>query len=175
MAQTMKELQKIKGIGTVFAKRFLDAGYDTFGKIAAAGEEGLRNIRGINAQMMQSVLAQAGELAREAGKTRTETVTQLKRQVSGLTSQVQEIALNMQKRFQKEVTGKKGKKVKKEMARIIASLERAEGQLQTEVKKTGKVLVKAEKKLGGLTVTGLKELEKGLKKTRKSLQKNLPK
>ncbi|MGP8154948.1 MAG: helix-hairpin-helix domain-containing protein [Smithella sp.] len=56
MTQAMKELQKIKGIGPVFAKRFLEAGYDTFAKITAAGKEGLSNIQGINAQMVQSIL-----------------------------------------------------------------------------------------------------------------------
>jgi predicted flap endonuclease-1-like 5' DNA nuclease len=69
MAQTMKELQRIKGIGPVFARRFLAAGYDTISKIAAAGEEGLGKIRGINAQMVQSILTQARELAGEVDKT----------------------------------------------------------------------------------------------------------
>jgi uncharacterized coiled-coil DUF342 family protein len=174
MTQIMKELQRIKGIGTVLAQRFLEAGYDTFDKIAAAGEEGLRNIRGINAQMVQSILNQARELAGEVDKTRAEKVEELKQKAASMTNQVQDIALNVQKRFQKEAAGKRGKRVKKEIAKIIASLEKAEGKLQTKVKKNTKVLVKAKKKLAGLTETGLKGLEKGLKKTRKFL-KNLPK
>ena len=67
------------------------------------------------------------------------------------------------------------KKVKKEIAKILTSLEKAGGKLQTKAKKrTSKVLVKAERKLAGLTMTGLKGLEKGLRKTRKALKKNLP-
>ena len=175
MAPTMKELQRIKGIGPIFAQRFLEAGYDTFSKIAAAGEEGLSNIRGINAQMVQSILTQASEMAGEVDKTRTEKVKELKQKAASVMHQVQDIALNVRKRFKKEAAGKRGKKVKKEIAKIIASLEKVEGKLQTKVKRTSKVLVKAEKKLAGLTETGLKGLEKGLKKTRQLLKKNLPK
>lgn len=174
MTQTIKELQRIKGIGTVFAQRFIEVGYDTFAKIAAAGEEGLRNIQGINAQMVQSILIQARELAGEVDKTHPEKVKELKQKATSMINQVQDIALNVNKRFQKEATGKRGKKVKKEIAKIINSLEKAEDKLQTKVKKNSKVLVKAKNKLSGLTETGLKGLEKGLKKTRKLL-KNLPK
>jgi len=174
MTQATKELQKIKGIGSVFAQRFVEAGYDTFAKIAAAGEEGLRNFRGINAQMVQSILAQAGELAGTVDNTRAEKVEELKQKAASVANQLQDIALNMRKRFQKEAAGNRGKKIKKEIARIIIALEKAEGKLETKVKKTGKVLVKAEKQLAGVAETGLKGLEKKLKKTRKSLNKNLP-
>lgn len=175
MTQTMKELQRIKGIGPVLAQRFFEAGYDTFSKITAAGEEGLRNIRGIKAQMVHSILTQASELAGEADKTRAAKIAGLQQKTVAVATQVQDIALNVQKRFQKEIAGKRVKKVKKEIAKIITSLEKAGCNLQTKRKKTSKVLVKAEKKLAALTNTGLKGLGKGLKKTRKSLTKNLPK
>src|SRR5512134_11561 len=44
----LKELQQIKGVGEVVAQRLVEAGFDSFAKVAEAGEEGLRNIRGIN-------------------------------------------------------------------------------------------------------------------------------
>ena len=172
---TIKELQRIKGIGKVFAQRFLEAGYDTFAKIAAAGEEGLSKIRGINAQMVESILTQARALAGEFDKARTEEVDDLKKKAVSVTNRVQDIAKDVQKRFRKEIVGKRGKKVKKEIARIISSLDKADGKLQTKAKKAAKVLVKAEKKLACLTEEGLKGLRKKLKKTRKSLAKNLPK
>jgi uncharacterized coiled-coil DUF342 family protein len=175
MTQAMKELQRIKGIGSVFAQRFLDAGYDTFAKIAAAGEEELRSVRGINTQMVRSILAQASELAGEVDKTRIEKVEELKHKAALLMNQVQDIALNVHKHFKKKAAGKRGKKIRKEIARIITALEEAKGKLSTKVKKTGKVLTKAEKHLSEVTETGLKGLGKKLKKARKSLKKNLPK
>jgi hypothetical protein len=77
------------------------------------------------------------------------------------------------KRFPEEAAGKRGKRVKREIAIINTSLGKVESKLQTKIKRTGKVLVKVEKKLAGLTETGLKGLEKGLRKTRKSLKKIL--
>ena len=50
MKQRMRELQKLKGVGEVLSRRFVEAGYDTFAKIAAAGEEGLKKIQGLNPQ-----------------------------------------------------------------------------------------------------------------------------
>ena len=174
MTQIMEELQKIKGIGTVFAQRFIEAGYDTVAKIAAAGEDGLRNIRGLNAQLVQSILIQARELAGEVDKTRSERVKELKQRAASITNQMQDMALKVRKRFAKGAANKRGKKVKKEIEKIINSLEKAEGKLQTRVKRNRKVLVKAQKKLASLTETGVKGLERGLKKTRKLLE-NLPK
>jgi hypothetical protein len=102
-------------------------------------------------------------------------VEELKQKAASVMDQVQGIAQNVHKRFPKEAAGKRAKKVKKEIAKILTSLEKAGSKLQTKVKKrTGKVLVKAERKLAGLTETGLKGLEKGLRKTRKSLMRNLP-
>jgi hypothetical protein len=49
-------------------------------------------------------------------------------------------------------------------------LEKVEGRLETKVKSAGKALVKAERKLEGLTVAGLKKVGKGLKRARKSLK-----
>lgn len=53
MKLTLKELQGLKGVGDILAQRFIKAGYDTFDKVAAAGEEGLRKIQGINPRMIQ--------------------------------------------------------------------------------------------------------------------------
>ena len=43
--------------------------------------------------------------------------------------------------------------------------------METKVKKSGKGLAKAERRLEGLTEAGLKKVDKGLKKARKSLKR----
>ncbi len=171
MKQSMKELQKLKGVGEVLARRFVEAGHDTFVKVVAAGEEGLRKIQGLNPQMVRPILDQAEELINEAKKSRTEKVEELRQKAAALKVQVQEIALGIRDRFKDEVAGKLGRKLEKEIVKVISSLERVEGTLEGKLKKAGKGLVKAEKRLENLAEAKLKGVGKGLKKARKSLKK----
>jgi recombinational DNA repair ATPase RecF len=171
MKEAAKELQKLKGIGEVLARRLVEAGHDTFAKVAAAGEEGLKKIAGINPRMLPAIVTQASELAVEAGKSRAHKVEELKQQASSLKEQVQGVALNLRDRFKDEVAGKAGKKVEKEILKVIASLEKVERKLGARAKKAGKGLKKAEKRLASLADAGLKQVGIGLKKARKSLKR----
>ncbi len=171
MKRGMQELQKLKGIGEILAKRLVDAGYDSLAKVAAAEEKALGKIAGIKPHLIGSIVSQAGKLAGEAERGRAAKVEELKHQASTLKVQVQEIARSLRERFQEEITGKSGKKTEKEILKIIVSLEKVEGVLENRVKKAGKGLVKAEKRLEGLADAGLKGVGKGLKKARKSLKK----
>jgi hypothetical protein len=171
MKEAAKELQKLKGIGEVLARRLVEAGHDTFAKVAAAGEEGLKKIAGINPRMLPAIVTQASELAGEAGKSRAHKVEELKQQASSLKEQVQGVALNLRDRFKDEVAGKAGKKVEKEILKVIASLEKVERKLGARAKKAGKGLKKAEKRLASLADAGLKQVGIGLKKARKSLKR----
>lgn len=171
MKQRMKELQKLKGVGEVMSRRFVEAGYDTFAKIAAAGEEGLKKVQGLNPRMIQPILTQAGDMIGEAQKSKAEKVEELKQKTDSLKVQVQEIALNIRDRFKDEITGKVGRKLEKDIVKVISSLEKVEGKLESKVKKAGKGLVKAEKRLANLADAKLKGIGKGLKKARKSLKR----
>jgi len=171
MTQAEKELQQLKGVGEVLSRRFVAAGYDNFAKVAEAGEEGLRKIPGVNPRLLGSIVAQAAQLAGEAKKSKAERTEELKLRTASLKEQVQGIALSVRDRFQEEIVGKAGRKVEKEILKVISTLEQMEGTLETRVKRAGKGLVKAEGKLEGLTVAGLRKVGKGLKKARKSLEK----
>lgn len=171
MKRGEKELQKLKGVGEILSRRFVEAGYDTFAKVAAAGAEGIRKIPGVNPRLVEAIVAQAGELAGEAEKGRTEKVAELKQRVLSLKERIQGIALGVRDRLKEEAAGKAGKKVEKELLKMIASLEKVEGKMETRVKKAGKGLTKAEKRLEGIADAGLKGVGKGLKKARKSLKR----
>ena len=171
MKRTVAELQRLKGVGDVLSRRLVDAGLDTYARIVEAGEEGLAKIRGLNPRMVASIVAQARELADEAKLDRAERVAALKQQAHALREQVQTIALSVRDRFGAEAAGKLGRKVEKELVKMITSLEMLEGKLEGRVKKAGKRLVKAEKRLAGLADSGLKGVGKGLKKARKSLKR----
>lgn len=175
MKAGMKVMQRLKGIGEVLSRRLIEAGYDTFAKVADAGEEGLRKIPGINPRMIKSIVTQAAELAEEVEKGRAEKVEELKKKAVFLKGNVQEIAHSVSNRFQETVSGNTGKKMGKEIVKLMASLEKLEGMLERRMKRGGKGLAKAEKRLEGLADAGLKEIGTGLKKARKSLQKALGK
>lgn len=173
MALGAKELQQIRGVGEVLSRRLLEAGYDSFAKIAAAGEEGMRRIPGMNPRALGAIVAQARALAEESGRAGGRRVEELKLRATALKEQIQGIAVSVRDRFQEEAAGKAGRKVEKEILKAIAALERVEGKLEGRVKRAGKGLVKAEKRLEGLTLAGLGKVGKGMKKARKSLKRVL--
>jgi len=177
MNSDQKELQKLKGVGTVLSHRLVQAGYDSFAKIIAAGEDGLKTIQGINPRALRSIIDQAvemaGEMAEDVAKSKAEKIGELKQRAACLKGQLQELALGIRDRFADVPcgkTGKTGKKVEQELVKVITTLETLEGKLDTRIKKAAKGLTKAEKRLAGLTGSGLKAVGKGLKKARKSLR-----
>lgn len=171
MKKKLNDLKQLKGVGEVLSRRLVEAGYDTFAKVAAAGEEGLKKVQGINQRMVSAILEQAGQLAGEGRATKAQKVEALKRQAASMKEQVQGVALRIRENFQEEIAGKAGKKVEKQIMKVIASLEKMEGKLETRVKKAGKGLAKAEQNLALLAAAGLADIGKGLKKARKSLKK----
>jgi helix-hairpin-helix protein len=171
MKKSIDGLQQLKGIGDVLAARLVAAGLDTFAKVAAAREDELREMPGINPRLIPSIIAQAADLAAQAANGRAGKVAELKQLAASLKEKVQEIALSVRDRFQDEIAGKTGRKLEKEIVKVISSLEKVEQRMETKVKKSGKGLVKAERRLEGLAEAGLKKVDKGLKKARKSLKR----
>jgi hypothetical protein len=169
--KNLDELKRLSGVGKVLSVRLAEAGYDTFSKVAAAGEEGLKKIQGINPRMVLPILEQACQLAGEGRSSKTQKVEELKKQAAGLKEQVQGVALRVRDNFQKEIAGKTGKQVGKQIVKLIASLEKVEKKLETRGKKAGKGMAKAEKSLALLSAAGFADIGKGLKKARKSLKK----
>jgi phosphopantetheine adenylyltransferase len=171
MKQQIKELQKLKGIGEILAKRFFDAGYDTIAKVAAAGEENLRKIPGVNPRMLSQIVAQAGLLAEEAAKSKDEKIEELKSRAESMKMRINDLASDVRDRFRKEISGKLGDKVEKEIRKLVLSLEKIEGRLPSKAKKAAKGLAKAEKRVADLSGSGLAEIGKKIRKARKSLKK----
>jgi hypothetical protein len=171
MSVTAKDLQQIRGIGEILARRLLEEGHDSFSKIAALGEDGLRKIKGINPRAVPSILAQAASLAADETTGRDERIKALKSSVAALRSSVEELTASARDRFAEKLAGKTGRKLTGALVSFIDTLEKIEGNAGKRLKRTGKSLVKAEQRLEGLAEEGLKELRKGLKSARKALQK----
>jgi len=171
MSLTEGELRKIKGIGDVLAARLLESGHDSYLKIAKLGENGLRNIKGINPGAIPQILEQAKQLASAESSDRNRKIADLKGSMQGLRHSVQELTSTAKERFSEKLSGKSGRKLTESLVRFIEALEEIEGKAGKKVKRTGKVLLKAEQHLEGLAEAGLKDLRKGLKRARKALQR----
>lgn len=166
MDPLIKKLTRLRGVGVILAARFRDSGLDSFEKIVEAGGAGLQKIRGINPRVIPSILTQAaGMIAEESGKT----VGYIQDRTSLLSSRVQEIAQTVHNRFGEELKGKAGKKVQKEIHKLVGYLDSPS--LKSRKNKVAKGLAKAEKRLAIAEDAGLKKIRKCLKRTRKSLGK----
>jgi len=171
MGLTAKDLRKIRGIGDVLAVRLLEAGHDSYLKIAKLGESGLKGIQGMNPKAVPEIIEQAKRLAAEESDGRDRKIADLKESMQGLRHSVQELTSTAKERFSEKLSGRTGRKLTDSLVRFIEALEELEGKAGRKVKRTGKVLVKAEQHLVGLAEAGLKDLRKGLKRARKALQR----
>ena len=171
MKKATTALQELRGVGDVLAQRLAEAGCDTFAKVAAAGQEGLAQIRGINPRMLDAIVAQARELAGEADREGAQRGAELRQRTDALKELVQNIALSVRDRFEAEAAGKRGRKVAKEIVKVIAALDSVEGKLESRPKKAGKGIRKADNRLSGLAGADLKGIGKGLRKARRALER----
>jgi NAD(P)-dependent dehydrogenase (short-subunit alcohol dehydrogenase family) len=174
-AEAVIALRKIKGIGTILAQRLVDGGILDYRQLVAAGETGLAAVRGVNPRAVPSILEQAAALAdTEKAEGREEKVAHLKASATRLREDLQALAASMRERFGEKLAGKKGKKLEKDIFRILSSLEKVVTGERIKIKKTGKGLAKADRRLTGLHAEGLKQISRNLKKTRKTLDKTIP-
>ena len=168
MDPLIMRLTRLRGVGEILASRLVEAGLDSFGKIAAAGEDELKKIRGINPRALSSILAQANELSADAP---VKTVRTVHEQAALLADRVQVLVETARDRFGQELQGKTGKKIEKDLLRIASILDQSSTKFRNKKKRVVKRLVKAQKRLATADRAGLRELRKRLKKTRKSLAK----
>jgi DNA anti-recombination protein RmuC len=174
MKKNSKELQKIKGIGEALSKRLIEAGYDTFDKIAAAGEAGLKKIKGFDRlRPIKSIVDQATTLAQESKKKKARRVKDLKAATATIRGHVEGLARRVKDRFGDQLTEKGSKQIEKQLLKMTAVLDKVKDKLESGVKPAAKRLAKAEKKLAGIPerTADATQVIKGLKKVRRSLKK----
>jgi hypothetical protein len=173
MVQSAADLQQLKGVGRILAKRLYDAGFDSFSKIVQEGEDGLKKVRGITPQTIKSIVEQARQLAEGADSGEAEREETVKRQLSEVRELMQSLAEKARDRFEQELSGKTGKKLSADLLRIEDALVQMGNRGPKRAKRTGKALVKAEKRMTGLEEGSLKKIRKGVKRARKAVIKAL--
>jgi hypothetical protein len=170
MKEQIRELQKLRGVGEVISRRLVEAGLHSYDRVVAAGEEGLAKIRGINPRMIRSILDQAAEQAGSVRSGKAERIAGLKSSALALKAGLEAGARDLRERLGEELVYE-GRKLEKEFVKTLAALEKVEGRLESKVKKAGKGLARAERKLARLTDKGTDRVVRGLKKARKALKK----
>ncbi|HJV64995.1 MAG TPA: helix-hairpin-helix domain-containing protein [Geomonas sp.] len=169
MVHTAEDLQQLKGVGRILAKRLYDAGFDSFQKIADAGEEGLQRVRGISPRSIASILEQARQLAEAQHPDHPEREEALKRLVAEVREKIESLAKNARDRFQQKLEGKTGKKMTSDLVRIEDALQQMGAGGKKRAKRTSKALTKAGKRVAGLEEASLKKIRKSLKRARKAV------
>jgi ribosomal protein S13 len=166
-----KELQQIKGVGEVVAQRLVEAGFDSFAKVAEAGEEGLRNIRGINPRAIPAILEQAQKLAVDVQEGPDARHLAIRETSARLQKQVQELAAAIRERLSNKLPEKKGVRLEKEVSKLLKGLEKVQKLQGIRLKRARKSLARTGKRLEGLTESGIKSLTRSLRKARKPLKR----
>jgi hypothetical protein len=173
MKKKSKELQKIKGIGEVLSERLIEAGYDTFDKIVAAGEAGLKKISGLERLPLKPIIDQARSLVLEGDKKKAKMLKDLKEVATAISGQVEGFTQTVKDRFGDRLMKKDRAKIKKQLTKMTVVLDKVKNNLESRLEPAAKGLAKAEKRLTGMT-GGVKEpteVISGLKKARKALKK----
>ena len=173
MMPTAADLQQLKGVGSILAKRLYDAGFDSFEKIAREGEEGLKKVRGINPRALPAIVEQARQLSQAQESGHPGRGAAVKKHLGEMREKIQLLAQSARDRFQQDLAGKRGKKLSSDLVRIEDALAQMEGAGRKRLKRLGKALVKAEKRVAGLEEAGLKRVRKGVKRARKAVLKAL--
>jgi hypothetical protein len=171
MDGALKDLTRLRGIGPVLGRRLLDAGLDGFEKIAGAGEDGLKKILGLNPRMIPSLLSQVAGMAADAECARESALEEMRQRIDRLVGTVRDMAAHVKDRLGPEGVGRHGKKIETEIFKILVLLDKLTTRLGTKRKRTAKGLDRAEKRLLSLKDAGMTEIEKGLRKSRKSLKR----
>jgi DNA anti-recombination protein RmuC len=177
MKKESTELQKIKGIGEVLSERLIEAGYDTFDKIVAAGEAGLKKIRGLDRlPTIKPIIDQAASFVRESHQKKTKRLNDLKAAATAMSGRVEGLARTVKDRFGDRLTEKVSGKIEKQLLKMTSVINKVKGgRLGCPLKPAAKRLAKVEKRLAGMTdaVVEPAEFIMELKKARRALKKIL--
>lgn len=173
MVQSTADLKRLKGVGMVLGKRLYDAGFDSFAKIAEAGEEGLKKIRGMSPRTLSSIVEQSRQLAGGARREETEPADAMQQRVAEVRDKVETLAEKTRDRFGEEMNARCGRKLSSDLNRIEMALLQMHDFGKKRCKRADKALIKAEKRVTGLEDATLKKVRKGFKRAKKAVLKAL--
>lgn len=172
MQETIYQFLQLKGVGEVLAKRFIEAGLDTLPRLAAATEAELNIIKGLHPAAAAAILTQARELAAANLATDSDRpLTEMLEDAERLRLGIANLVLKLRDQHAENADSKAQRNLRKEITRVLATLERVEASLSGLLLRLGKKLSKADARLSNVAEDDLDALTKGLRHTRKSIDK----
>lgn len=172
MAEIINQLQQLKGVGDVLAKRLAEAGFDTLPRLAAANEEDLAAIKGLQPGAISGILAQARDLVgTERAENDDKSLTDMLDDAERLRVGVSSLVLKLRDQHAEIDDCKAQRALRKEITRVLATLERVEASLSEQLRRLGKKLAKADARLTTVPKDDLEALTKGLRQTRKAIDR----
>jgi ribosomal protein S13 len=172
MKDAVNQLQQIKGIGAVLAQRLVEAGIDSFERLAGASEAEMLAIKGMLASNIPVLQEQAREFAVAIHAVKTEAnLKQMLEDAERLREGMENLVLKLRDQQPENDDSKVQRNLRKEITRILATLERVESSLSDQFKRIGRKLAKAEAKLTVVAQDDVEALTKGLRDSRKTIDK----
>jgi hypothetical protein len=172
MPRTTTDLQQLRGVGSVLAKRLSDAGFDSLEKLAG-GEDDLRQIPGISPTSIDSIVKQAKQLAEAYPHGDPGNDQAVRKLLAQVKAKLEALARTARDRYEDQLSGKTGKKVTSDLVRVEDALgQLGKGQLKRP-RRAAKALGKVEKRVSGLEDASLKKIRKRLKRAKKAVKKAL--
>jgi len=165
------EIARLKGIGPVLCRRLLAAGLDSCDKIVEAGEQGLKGIQGLSNRIIPSILSQAAAINAEAGVAGEVLQPEASSKAECLSDDLQDMVSHLRERFGEQLAGKDGRKIEKDIFTILALLESLPEKRGGGKKRMERWIERAHLLLNCLDDVELSRVRKGLKKTRKTLER----
>jgi len=172
MQEAVKQLQKIKGVGEVLAARLVEAGFDTLARFAEATAEELAGIKGLQPSSLPELQAQARELASVSQPVADEkSLADMLDNAERLRIAVSALVVKLRDQYDVDDDGKALRQLRKEITRVLATLEKVEATLSEQLRRLSKKLTKADARLSTVAQDDLEALTKGLRQTRKAISK----
>jgi transcription termination factor NusA len=169
MQDAIRELQQIKGIGAVLAQRLVEAGIDNLERLAAVSDEELAAIKGVIADKIPTLKEQARRHL-QTGSAQA-SLQQMLEDAERLREGMQDLVIKLRDQHVESDDGKTQRNLRKEIARVLATLERVEAALSDQLRRISKKLAKADAKLAEIAKDDVEALTKGLRDTRKTIDK----
>ncbi|MDF1581473.1 MAG: helix-hairpin-helix domain-containing protein [Desulfuromonadales bacterium] len=170
--QFHNKLLEIAGIDEACADRLIAKGVDTFEKLADAKSEKLIEVTGLPKKAIDKIHQQARKKIAGVEHEVEESLVELTEDAKCLKVEVEQLVLNIRERFSdNDIPKEQLRELRKETARTLASLERVEAALSSQLRRLGKGLTRADREISEVAGLGVDEVVSGLKKARKKIDK----
>lgn len=169
MNKDTNDLQQLKGIGTVLAKRLEAAGLADYERIVNAGVDGLSAIPGIKEREIPSILAEAQQLLENKQRVREERIAGIRVRAGMAREKANSLVEATRQRLGEKISEKGNRRLDGDLCGVAKLLDRLDNDPLKRLKRIERGLDKVEKRMDQLTESGFKKVHKGLKKSKRAL------